>query len=55
MKRSSAPDPAVIRAALEEAGTVEKAAERLGVHRATLHRWMRELGIKVRRELVATD
>lgn len=53
MARHSDPDPAVIRAVLAQEGTVTKAAKALGISRATLHRWIKKLGIKTERRTIA--
>jgi transcriptional regulator of acetoin/glycerol metabolism len=55
MARHNEPNPAVIRAILAETGSVKAAAERMGVSRRTLHRWMNKLGISAERHLVVTD
>ena len=49
VKTSQAPSEPVIRAAIEEAGSISGAARRLGVSRQTVHRWLRDLAIKVER------
>jgi transcriptional regulator of acetoin/glycerol metabolism len=51
MPRHIEPDAAVIRAVLAETGSVKAAAERLGVSRRTLHRWIKKAGIEVERRL----
>jgi transposase-like protein len=58
VRNSTRPDAAIIRAAITASPTVDAAAERLGVHRTTLWRWLRDLKregdpIDVRRRLVA--
>ena len=55
MPRHNEPDPAVIRAVLADAGSVKAAAERLGVSRRTLHRWITKLGIRVERQMVVDE
>ena len=55
MPRHIAPDAAVIRALLAETGSVKAAAERLGVSRRTLHRWIARLGIRVERQIVIEE
>jgi len=55
MPRHIDPDPAVIRTLLEETGSVKGAAERLGVSRRTLHRWIARLGIEFERPLIVKD
>jgi len=37
-----------------ESGSVTAAAKRLGVHRTTVHRLIRDYGIEVRREVITT-
>jgi transcriptional regulator of acetoin/glycerol metabolism len=37
------------KALLEHGGSVTKTAETIGVHRVTIHKWMREYGIEVKR------
>lgn len=49
VKHTTAPDEAVIRAAIEDAGSITAAALVLGVSRQTLHKWLRDLAIKVER------
>lgn len=58
VRNSTRPDAAIIRAAINASTTVDQAAERLGVHRTTLWRWLRDLKregeeIDLRRRLVA--
>lgn len=53
VKQTTAPSEAIIRAAIEEAGSITGAAIRLGVSRQTLHRWLRDLAIKVQRRTQA--
>jgi transcriptional regulator of acetoin/glycerol metabolism len=55
MARHIAPDAAIIRAALAETGSVKAAAERMGVSRRTLHRWIKKAGIEVERALVVKE
>lgn len=55
MTRHIEPDPAVIRALLKETGSVKAAAERLGVSRRTLHRWIKRLGIELERRLIVEE
>lgn len=43
VRNSSRPDPAIIRAAINDSRTIEEAAARLNVHRTTLWRWLRDL------------
>jgi len=38
---------------LAKEGNVTAAAKALGVHRATLHRWITKLGIKTERRTIA--
>jgi transcriptional regulator of acetoin/glycerol metabolism len=52
MPRHNAPDPAVLRAVLEDEGSVTAAAVKLGVSRRTVHRWIKALGIRVERRVV---
>ena len=47
------PSEGEIRAAIAEAGSITAAAEQLGVTRQTLHRWLRDLAIKVERRTQA--
>ena len=49
VKKTTAPGEAIIRAAIAEAGSISGAAITLGVSRQTLHRWLRDLAIKVER------
>ena len=49
VKHTTAPDESVIRAAIEDAGSITAAAAVLGVSRQTLHKWLRDLAIKVER------
>lgn len=49
VKHTTAPDESVIRAAIEDAGSITAAAVVLGVSRQTLHKWLRDLAIKVER------
>jgi transcriptional regulator of acetoin/glycerol metabolism len=51
MPRHIEPHATIIRAALAEAGSVKAAAEKLGVSRRTLHRWIKKAGIEVERRL----
>lgn len=53
VKTTTAPSEAVIRAAIADAGSITAAARTLGVSRQTLHRWLRELTIKVERRSTA--
>lgn len=55
MARHIAPDPAVLRTVLEEEGSVKRAAERLGVSRRTLHRWIDRAGIVTKRPLITEE
>jgi len=55
MTRHNAPDPAVVRAVLEEEGSVTAAAAKLGVSRRTVHRWIKALGIRVERVVVEKE
>lgn len=55
MARHIAPDPAVLRAVLEEQGSVKRAAESLGISRRTLHRWIEKAGIVTERPLITKD
>ena len=53
VKQTTAPSEGIIRAAIEDAGSITGAARTLGVSRQTLHRWLRELAIKVERRTLA--
>ena len=55
MPRHIEPDEAVIRTLLLETGSVKRAADRLGVSRRTLGRWIKKLGIRVDRQIVIED
>jgi transposase-like protein len=48
------PHPDTIRRVLGDSPSVTAAAERLGVSRNTLYRWMRQNGITVGRRIVPT-
>jgi len=48
------PHPDTIRRVLGDSPSVTAAAERLGVSRNTLYRWMRQHGITVGRRVVLT-
>lgn len=49
VKTSTAPAEEIIRAAIADAGSITGAAKTLGVSRQTLHRWLRDMAIKVER------
>lgn len=53
VKTSQAPSEEIIRAAIADAGSITGAAKLLGVSRQTLHRWLRELAIRVERRTEA--
>ena len=55
MPRHFDPNADVIRAALTETGSVKGAAEKLGVSRRTLHRWIKKLGIELDRQLIVGE
>lgn len=49
VKHSMAPSEDIIRAAIKDAGSITGAARTLGVSRQTLHRWLRDMAIRVER------
>lgn len=49
VKTSQSPGEEIIRAAIADAGSITGAAKTLGVSRQTLHRWLRDLAIRVER------
>ncbi len=55
MPRHIEPNAALIRVVLAETGSVKAAAERMGVSRRTLHRWIKKAGIEVERPLVVKE
>ena len=53
VKHTMAPSEEIIRAAIQDAGSITGAARTLGVSRQTLHRWLRDMAIKVQRRTEA--
>ena len=52
-KRTTPPTEETIREAIAATGSITAAAAHLGVTRQTLHRWLRDLAIKVQRRTQA--
>lgn len=52
MGRHREPNADQVRIALQESGSITAAADRLGVSRRTLHRWINKLHIRVDRQVV---
>lgn len=44
--------PSLLRRTIQECGSVRRAAVRLELHRITLHRWCRQMGVNPAEEVV---